>query len=134
VVDAVSVRWRCDEPGCGYDDWLGAAVVWPSWAAYSTNIRAGYNSRRTFDEVGNEVFPYMGAWADGCEVTAVEGITLIIEWERGSETWRETYLQPGDTYVIDLVGNENNAMIETIDGYPPFSVSLENCDPQPLPG
>ncbi len=58
----------------------------------------------------------MGAWADGCEVTAVSGLVLIIEWERGTDQWRETYLDPGESHVIDLVSPEDGAMIETAEG------------------
>ena len=75
----------------------------------------------------------MGPWADGCVVTAATGLVLIIEWERGQDIWRETYLAPGETHTISLVPPENNAMIETTDGGGPFSVFLENCEPQPLP-
>ena len=75
----------------------------------------------------------MGAWADGCEVTAVSGLVLIIEWERGTDQWRETYLDPGESHVIDLVSPEDGAMIETAEGWPAFSITLRNCTPQPLP-
>jgi hypothetical protein len=122
------------EPGCTYADWHGAAVIWPSWAAYSTNARTADNGRRTFDQNGNEVYPYMGTWADGCEVSVVSGVALIIEWKRGTDVWRQTMVSPGETYVINLVGNEDNAMIETFDNYPPFKVKLRNCTPAPLPG
>jgi len=80
------------------------------------------------------LYPYMGAWANGCEVTAVGGPVLIIEWERGSEVWREKRLARNETYVITLTGSENGAMIESEDGpgrY--FAVTLKNCDPQPVP-
>ncbi|MEZ4592548.1 MAG: hypothetical protein R3D55_15600 [Chloroflexota bacterium] len=77
----------------------------------------------------------MGAWANGCQVTAVSGLVLIIEWERGTDVWREIYLQPGQSHTISLTPPENGAMIETIDGVSPaidFSVQLSNCNPQPL--
>jgi hypothetical protein len=75
----------------------------------------------------------MGAWADGCEVTALSGIVLIIEWQRGTDIWRETVLTPGDVYVINLHAPEDGAMIETTDGHGGFfSVSLRNCTPQNL--
>jgi hypothetical protein len=132
VVDALRVNWRCEEPGCSYEDWRAFAVVWPSWAAHSTNLRAEVRARRTFDEAGVEVYPYMGVWSDGCEVTSVSGVALIIEWERGTDEWRETLLAPGETHVIDLVGRENSAMIETIDDSTALQVTLQNCVPQPV--
>ena len=87
----------------------------------------------TYDENGNLLHPYMGPWADGCQVTTTTGLVLIIEWERGLDTWRETYIAPGETYTIALQGTENGAMIETTDGGGAFSVFLDNCEPQPLP-
>ena len=75
----------------------------------------------------------MGSWANGCKVTAQSGIVLIIEWQRGSEAWRETWLNPGETHVIQLTSPENGAMIESYDNAPQFSVTLQNCTPQPLP-
>jgi hypothetical protein len=75
----------------------------------------------------------MGPWADGCEVTAVSGLVLIIEWERGRDIWRETYLDPGQSYTIDLIGPENGALIETTNFGDNFRVSLDNCTPQQLP-
>jgi len=73
----------------------------------------------------------MGSWANGCEVTAVSGVVVIIEWERGSNVWRSTSLQPGQTHTIQLTSPENGAMIETDDGHVGgFSVSLQNCTPQ----
>jgi hypothetical protein len=133
IIEAVQVNWRCVEPNCSWPDWPGSAIVWPSSTAYSTNLRQGFSARQTFDWAGNEVFPYMGPWADGCEVTSIAGVVLIIEWERGTETWRETLLQPGETHVIDLVGSENNAMLESPYNYELFTVGLRNCTPQPLP-
>ena len=73
----------------------------------------------------------MGPWADGCEVTAVSGTVLIIEWHRGTDVWRQTLLEPGETHVIDLVGSEDNAMIESQDNAPTFRVILDHCNPQP---
>jgi hypothetical protein len=72
----------------------------------------------------------MGSWAHGCQVTAVVGTVLIIEWERGAETWRETLLSEGETHTIQLQSPENGAMIEVNEGYPGFRVSLQNCTPQ----
>jgi hypothetical protein len=75
----------------------------------------------------------MGSWADGCEVTAESGTILIIEWQRGTDVWLSTYVQPGETYVIDLISSEDGALIESNDSSTEFSVSLENCTPQPVP-
>jgi hypothetical protein len=74
----------------------------------------------------------MGAWAQGCRVTAVSGTVLVIEWQRGTDSWRETWLGAGQSHVIDLVSPEDGAMIETYEGSPGFSAALGNCTPQPI--
>ena len=74
----------------------------------------------------------MGAWADGCEIEVVTGGVLVIEWERGLEEWRETYLSAGDTYTINLTDTEDGALIETPNNTEPFEVSLSNCTPQQI--
>ena len=58
------------------------------------------------------LYPYMGSWATGCQVTAVSGIALIIEWQRGTDVWRRTYLQPGQSHIIASISPEDGAMIE----------------------
>ena len=73
----------------------------------------------------------MGAWADGCKVSVTAGRALIIEWQRGAETWRETLLQAGDTHVIQLLAPEDGAMIESNNVDEAFSVAVDNCEPQP---
>ncbi len=76
----------------------------------------------------------MHNWAQGCQITAVSGIALIIEWERGMEVFRETYLDPGESHTINLVSPEDGAMIEAPNGaLGPFTVSLSNCTPPPPP-
>jgi hypothetical protein len=132
VIAAKQARWRCNIPACQGDDWTGAVIAWPSWAAYQSNARAGDQSRSVFSTDGAPLYPYMGPWAQGCKVTAESGTVLIIEWQRGTNTWRETWLTPRQSYVIHLTPPENGAMIETYDGSPGFSVSLTNCTPQPL--
>ena len=132
VIESVQARWRCNTPGCSDADWVGAVINWPSYAAYHTNARAGGSARAVFSDSGQALYPYMGSWANGCEVTAHYGLVLIIEWERGTDVWRETYLQPGQTHTIHLTSPENGAMIETVDYAPNFGVSLKNCTPQPL--
>ncbi|MFN3332920.1 MAG: hypothetical protein ACK47M_10450, partial [Caldilinea sp.] len=130
-VSAIPAYWQCNTAGCSDPPWLGAVITWPSWAAYENNARAGDQSRTVFSTQGEMLYPYMGAWATGCEVTAVVGTTLIIEWERGTDVWRATYLQPGESYTISLYGSEDGAMIEGVDGLlEPFSVSLNNCNPE----
>jgi hypothetical protein len=132
VVESVPSRWRCNVSSCSGSEWVGHTVTWPAWAAYESNGRLGISSRTVYSTDGRILYPYMGAWADGCEVTAVTGKVLIIEWKRGAAVWRQRSLQPGETYVIDLVGSEDGAMIETADGAP-FSVTLNNCNPRPVP-
>jgi hypothetical protein len=133
VIQSTQARWRCNTPACTSADWTGAVVSWPSSAAYQSNGRSGEMSRSVFATDGAPLYPYMGAWADGCKVTAESGTVLVIEWQRGTDTWRETWLSPGQSYVIDLVSPEDGAMIETYEGSPGFSVSLEHCTPAPLP-
>lgn len=133
VIPSIHAHWLCTQPGCMEGEWLGEVINWPSWAAYHTNARAGANSRGVYDDQGTALYPYMGKWAEGCKVTAHSGVVLIIEWERGTDTWRETRVYPGETHTISLNPGEDGAMIETIDNAPAFSASLENCDPQPLP-
>ena len=132
IVHSVSAFWRCNTPGCVSSDWTGAVVAWPSWAAYQTNARAGEMSRSVFGADGAPLHPYMGAWAEGCKVTAVSGIVLVIEWQRGTDSWRETWLEPGQSHVIHLSSPEDGAMIESHEGSTGFSAGLKNCTPQPL--
>lgn len=133
-VSSIPSFWRCNLPGCTAADWVGGVIAWPEWAAFEDNARSWTNSRTVYDAQDVKLYPYMGPWADGCEITAVSGLVLVIEWERGTDVWRETYLNPGQSHTISLVPPENNAMIETLDSvaYADFSVSLNNCNPQPI--
>ena len=132
VIESTATEWRCDPPGCA-GNWYSHTIAWPAWSAYSDNARAGDKFRRTYGPRGEVLHPYMGKWAHGCRVTSVSGVVLIIEWQRGSETWRETYLDRNETYRIDLTPPFDGAMIESFDDSPGFSVKLKNCKPQPLP-
>jgi len=132
AIEAVPSFWRCNVPECSGADWTGAVINWPEWAAYQNNARSGDQSRSVFAGDGTPLYPYMGAWAQGCQVTAVSGTVLIIEWQRGTDSWRETWLEPGQSHTIDLIPPEDGAMIETDDGMTAFSVTLANCTPAPL--
>jgi len=125
--------WRCNVPECTSADWVAHVLTWPEWAAYSSNARTGDNSRTVFSSAGHELHTYMGPWANGCQVTVESGTVLIVEWERGTDEWRETEVEAGQTHTIQLVGSEDSAMIETRDFAPAFSVRLQNCTPQPVP-
>ncbi len=129
-VTAIQSYWRCNTPGCTDPDWEGAVISWPSWSAFESNARAGNQSRTVYSLDGEVLYPYMGSWANGCQVTAVAGTVLIIEWQRGTEQWREIYLEPGESHTITLVYPEDGAMIEGPDFSPGFAVMLENCTPQ----
>jgi hypothetical protein len=129
-IRSTKALWRCNAPGCVTGDWSGAVIAWPAAAAYQDNARAGDASRSVFAADGTPLYPYMGAWAQGCKVTAESGVVEIVEWQRGAEAWRQTWLSPGQSHVIDLGSREDGAMIETYEGSPGFSVSLENCTPQ----
>jgi hypothetical protein len=132
AIPSIQAFWRCNLAGCTFPDWTGAVINWPSWAAYQSNARSGDQSRSVFSADGTPLYPYMGSWAQGCEITAESGVVQIIEWQRGTDVWRETWLYPRQSHVIDLVSPEDGAMIETYDGSPGFSVSLRNCTPQPI--
>jgi hypothetical protein len=132
MVHSVSAFWRCNTPGCVSSDWTGAVINWSSLVAHHTNARSGEQSRSVFDAGGSPLYPYMGAWAEGCKVTAVSGIVLVIEWERGTDTWRETWLEPGQSHTIHLTSPEDGAMIESHEGSTGFTAGLKNCTPQPL--
>jgi hypothetical protein len=133
VVDSQAAFWSCDIPGCESQPWIGHVISWPSEVAYTSNSRSGNNARKVGDVAGESLYPYMGEWADGCQVTAVQGSVLIIEWERGTDVWRETHLAEGQSHAIDLVSPENGAMIESPDAQPhPFKVALDDCTPAPV--
>lgn len=129
-VRSIRANWRCDIPGCIDKDWMGGAVSWPSWAADANNARRGTNSRTVYATTGEKLYPYMRSWASGCRVISVEGTVLIIEWQRGTDVWRETRLQPGESHVIRLSSPEDSAMLETPSTPTDFVVSLENCTPR----
>ena len=133
VMQATTSLWRCNgAPGCFSDDWTGAVISWPSWSAYQSNARPGNLSRSVVSWTDAPLYPYMGAWANGCEVVGESGITRVIEWQRGTGQWRDTWLYPGESHVIQLVPPEDGALIEGYDASPGFSATVRNCTPQPL--
>jgi hypothetical protein len=128
VVYAVPALWRCDTPNCADPDWgPGAVISWPEWSAYENNNRSGSQSRTVYSDSGEMLYPYMGDWAHGCEVTVVAGTVLVIEWERGTDSWRSTWLTTGHTYTINLTAPEDGALLES-DRL--FTITLSNCSPQ----
>jgi hypothetical protein len=131
-VSWVQARWRYAGTGEDSGDWHGGVITWPVGTAYPGNGRSGVNARTVYSESGDPLYPYMGAWADGCTVRVVIGRALIIEWERGTDVWRETVVNAGETHTISLSGSENGAMIETNNDLEPFTVSLSNCTPRAL--
>ncbi|WP_134130678.1 PKD domain-containing protein [Kribbella pratensis] len=131
-VSWVNARWRYAGTGEDPGDWYGGVITWPVGTAYQGNGRAGYNARTVYSESGVPLYPYMGAWADGCTVRVVTGRALIIEWERGTDVWRETLVYAGQAHTISLSGSEDGAMIETNNDLEPFTVSMSNCTPRPL--
>jgi hypothetical protein len=131
VLNSVSAVWRSSS---WYDEWVGSVITWPSFAAYENNARSGYNNRTVYSTSGQLLYPYMGSWANGCEITARSGMVLIIEWQRGTDVWRSTLLSPGQVHTIQLVSPENNVLIETEDNSTAaFNISIRNCTPQAVP-
>ncbi|MCB9136481.1 MAG: hypothetical protein H6636_13725 [Anaerolineales bacterium] len=136
VVSAIPAYWRCNIPECITGDWLGTVIAWPSWAAVESNGRTGNNSKTVYSYYGDQtLYAYMGSWAQGCQITAQSGTVLIIEWQYGTDTWEEFYINPGQTHTVNLVSPQNGVLIEGPDGIlDPFSVSLTNCNPPtPVP-
>jgi len=131
LVRSIAARWRCNKvPGCFSDPWTGAVIAWPEGTANQSNGRPGNVSRSVFSVAGEPLYPYMGAWAEGCDVTAESGIVQVVEWQHGAEQWRSTTLHPGESNVIHLVPPENGALIEAAEGVNRFSVTLRDCTPQ----
>ncbi len=131
VVDSIAALWRCnDVPGCTSEPWTGAVIAWPEWSAHPGNGRPGNNSRSVFSTRGEPLYPYMGPWADGCEITSEAGSVQIVEWQWGAPQWRSTRLSPGESHVIHLGPSETGALIEAAEGETRFRVSLRNCTPQ----
>ncbi|MCB0184697.1 MAG: hypothetical protein KDE31_10545, partial [Caldilineaceae bacterium] len=128
-VSSIGAFWRCNTPGCTDADWVGSVISWPSWSAFEDNGRTGNQSRTVYSAQGDLLYPYMGPWANGCQITAVSGTALIIEWQRGTNVWREIPVPPGQSHTIALTSPEDGVVIE---GPPPpgFSVSIKNCNPQ----
>ncbi|HUM68409.1 MAG TPA: hypothetical protein PLK31_06140 [Chloroflexota bacterium] len=138
-VSSISTRWRCNTLDCPPNtaDWTGAVIAWPWYTAFESNNRVNLNSRTVYPFAGNSdapLFAYMKDWADGCQITAVSGTVVIIEWERGSEAWTATTLLPGQTYTVTLSSPENGVLIEGPDEVlDEFRVSLSNCTPPSSP-
>jgi len=133
VVSSVSAAWRCNIDECHGGDWHGSVIAWPAWSAYDSNARRGDDSRSVYSTEGGLLYPYMGRWAHGCEVTAKSGVVLIVTWKRGTDEWRSTLLSPGDRHTIRLKSHEDSALIETEDNSTAaFSVLLKNCNPQTI--
>ncbi|WP_165547171.1 PKD domain-containing protein [Kribbella sindirgiensis] len=131
-VSWVNARWRYAGTGENPGDWYGGVITWPVGTAYQGNGRSGDNARNVYSDSGVPLYPYMGAWADGCTVRVVTGRVLIVEWERGTDEWRETRVNAGQAHTISLIGSEDGAMIETDNDVEPFTVSISNCTPRPL--
>ncbi len=137
-VSAIHAYWRCSIPVCSGADWVGAAIAWAPSAAYENNGRNGNNGRTVYSSASNQSLNsyMMGSWANGCQITAVSGTVLVIEWVRGTDTWEEFYLNPPQTHTVNLnsPSGQNSVLIEGPDNVTqPFSISLANCTPPPTP-
>jgi hypothetical protein len=129
VVQMTRTHWRCNTTGCTDPEEVGYAITWPSTSAYSFNNRPEW-SRTTYNDAGQLVYPYMGSWANGCDITAQGADVAVIEWKRGSSSWQTTYLTPGQRVVIKLEAPEDGAIIEGLAG---SSIILRTCTPKNLP-
>lgn len=133
TIHSTLASWRCATAACSNGAWIGAVVAWPEGTAHQGNGRRGNAGRDVFSAGGRPLYPYMGTWATGCEVTAISGVVDVVEFQLGADVWRTTRLKPGQSHTIQLVPPENTALLESPDGVPAFSVTVKNCTPQPLP-
>jgi len=133
TIHSTLASWRCATSACSNGAWIGAVVAWPEGTAHQGNGRKGNAGRDVFSTGGRPLYPYMGPWASGCEVTAVSGVVDVVEFQHGADVWRTTRLRPGQSHTIQLTPPENSALLESPDGVPAFSVTVKNCTPQPLP-
>ncbi len=133
TVHSTLAYWHCVGPGCSKAASGGAVISWPEWAAHQGNGGREKAAREVFSAGGRPLYPYMGRWANGCELTVVSGYVEVLALKRGGETTRSIRLRPGDKHVITLRPPEDSAIIEAAGGTPAFSVSLKHCTPKPLP-
>ena len=133
TVHSTLAYWHCVGPGCSKAASGGAVVSWPEWAAHQGNGGREKAAREVFSAGGRPLYPYMGKWANGCELAVVSGYVEVLALKRGGEASRSTRLRPGDKHVITLRPPEDGAIIEAAGGTPAFSVSLKHCTPKPLP-
>jgi hypothetical protein len=133
LVHSIRALWKChNTPGCFSDPWTGAVIAWPEGTAHQGNGRTGNVLRFTHALDGTPLYSYMGAWAEGCEITAETAGVVVVEWKWGASEWRETVLNAHETRVIHLVPPEDGALIEAKEGTQDFSVTLRNCHPKPI--
>ena len=133
TIHSTLAYWRCANAICSNGPWSGAVVSWPEGTANQGNGRKGNAGRNVFSLGGRPLHPYMGKWADGCEVTGVSGVVDVVEWKWGAETWRTTHLKKGESHTIHLTPPEDGALLEAPEGVPAFGVTVTGCTPQPLP-
>ena len=133
TIHSTLASWRCANAICSSGAWTGAVVSWPAGTAHHGNGRKGNAGRDVFSAGGRALYPYMGPWATGCEITAISGAVDVVEFQHGADTWRTTHLKPGQSHTIQLVPPEDSALLEGPEGVPAFSVTAKNCTPQPLP-
>ena len=110
TLSSVPTHWHTEASGppWGSTPWSGHSVEFPG-AAYRYNGRSGDGSRYMYEPVGADpsgthrtIYGYAAEWADGMHIHVNSGEALIIEWEWGSETWRETIVPAGSSMDIDL--------------------------------
>ena len=133
TIHSTMASWRCATAVCSNGPWVGAVVSWPEGTAQQGNGRKANAGRDVFSAGGRPLYPYMGKWADGCQVTVVSGAVDVVEWKWGADTWRTTHLKPGQSHTIHLTPPEDGALLEAPEHVPAFSVTVTGCTPQPLP-
>lgn len=107
----------------------GSVINWPG-AAFRNNDRHPDMHVFTLDET-DMLWPYATDWIDGAEIELVAGTNFkIIEWRRGTDTWRETVLTTiGQTHTINLADTTSGTIIGPTPAPTPWdNVLLERDD------
>ena len=119
IVSSTIAHWHnSPTPPLDSSPWTGSVVEWPG-ASYRNNNRGGGGGQYLFEANvtphTNErpMWGYATDWMDGATIELLSGTNLlIIEWKRGTDTWRTTYLTTiGQTHTINLSDTTSGTIV-----------------------